>query len=44
MGVWERGWKEKDKKVSISLENSVTVRDPFCNCEKEIKDVVGEEL
>ena len=25
--------EEKDKKVSISPENSVTVREPFCNCE-----------
>lgn len=44
MGVWESGWKKKDKKVSISLENSVTVSEPFCNCEKEIKDMVGKEL
>lgn len=44
MGVWESGWKKKDKKVSISLENSVTVSEPFCNYEKEIKDMVGKEL
>ena len=44
MRVRESGWKAKDKKASNSLENSVTARDPFYNCKKEVKDVVGKEL